>query len=80
VIWLPLLVWKAVMLLWALWLASRVFRWVVDGWSAFSEGGLWKMPPRKAKKEKAPKDPPPDEPTEEPKKAPTGWSPISEGS
>ncbi len=52
VIWLPLLVWKAVMLLWALWLASRVFRWVVDGWSAFSEGGLWLRPPPRAKKAK----------------------------
>ena len=64
VIWLPLLVWKAVMLLWALWLASRVFRWVVDGWGAFSEGGLWKMPPKRVKAE-APK--------------PAGWEPRGDG-
>lgn len=73
VIWLPLMVWKAVMLLWALWLASKTFRWVVDGWDAFSTGGLWKMP---AKKVKAPKEP--AEPEPEPPTPPTGdWKPIS---
>ena len=76
VIWLPLLVWKAVMLLWALWLASRVFRWVVDGWAAFSEGGLWKMPPRKPK---APKAEAEVVAPEEPKEPPPGWQPISGG-
>jgi hypothetical protein len=68
VIWLPLLVWKAVMLLWALWLASRVFRWVVDGWASFSAGGLWQMPPKKEKAAMKPEAP-----------APEGWAPIGKG-
>ena len=43
----PLLVWRAVMLLWALWLVTRLFRWLRWGWEAFSEGGLWRSaPPR----------------------------------
>ena len=29
------------MLLWALWLASALLRWLVNGWTAFSHGGRW---------------------------------------
>jgi hypothetical protein len=32
------------MLLWALWLASSMLRWVKWAWACFSEGGYW--PPR----------------------------------
>lgn len=37
------------MLLWALWLASAVLRWLVRGWQAFSHGGRWHMGKRKTR-------------------------------
>lgn len=46
VLWLPLWVWRVVMLLWALWLAGATFRWVRWAWRQGSVGGLWKMPVR----------------------------------
>ena len=48
VLWLPLWVWRILMLLWALWLAVMTFRWVTWAWQQASVGGLWKMPPKKA--------------------------------
>jgi hypothetical protein len=39
---LPLFVYRILMLLWALWLANSLLRWLRWGWSCFSEGGLWK--------------------------------------
>ncbi len=36
---LPLWVWRVVMLLWALWLALRLFHWGKWGWTHFSNGG-----------------------------------------
>lgn len=45
---LPLLVYRCLMLIWALWLATSLLQWLKWGWSCFSEGKLWKkMPPRK---------------------------------
>jgi hypothetical protein len=44
---LPLWVYRALMLLWALWLASRLLRWVPWAFEAFTAGGIWK---RKAKR------------------------------
>jgi len=44
VLWLPLWVWRVVMLLWALWLAVHLFQWGLWGWKQVSVGGLWKMP------------------------------------
>ncbi len=41
----PLLVYRAVMLAWALWLALSLLRWVKWAWTAFSTGGAWKLPP-----------------------------------
>jgi hypothetical protein len=41
-----LLVYRLVMLLWSLWLASRLIRWVAWGWQAFAEKGVW-MPKKK---------------------------------
>ena len=41
VISVPLLYYRALMLLWALWLAFSLLRWLRWGWNAFSEGGLW---------------------------------------
>ena len=44
VFWLPVWVWRVAMLLWALWLASRLLRWLRWGWEQFSTGGLWTLP------------------------------------
>ena len=38
----PLLVYRLLMLAWALWLAFALLGWLRWGWSCFSEGGLWK--------------------------------------
>jgi hypothetical protein len=40
-------VWRGVMLLWALWLAHSLVRWLSWGWQQFSSDGVWK-PRRKA--------------------------------
>jgi hypothetical protein len=42
---LPLLVWRIGMLVWALWLVSRLLKWVPWGWRAFSRDLLWRSPP-----------------------------------
>ena len=39
---LPLFVFRILMLLWALWLAHSLLKWLRWGWQCFSEGGLWK--------------------------------------
>lgn len=41
----PLLVYRGVMLAWALWIAFALIRWLRWGWSAFTAGGAWKKPP-----------------------------------
>lgn len=38
----PLLVYRALMMAWALWLAFSLVNWVRWGWTAFSRGGLWR--------------------------------------
>jgi ABC-type Na+ efflux pump permease subunit len=35
-------VYRGVMLVWALWLAFAMLKWLKWGWACFSEGGLWK--------------------------------------
>jgi hypothetical protein len=46
----PLLVYRAAMLAWALWIALALLRWLRWGWSAFTAGGTWKKwPPRAAR-------------------------------
>jgi len=42
VISLPLWVYRLLMLLWSLWLATALMRWLSWGWSAYTHGGLWK--------------------------------------
>jgi hypothetical protein len=42
VISLPLSVYRGLMLLWALWLAQALLRWLRHGWLCFCEGGIWK--------------------------------------
>ncbi|NNL42651.1 MAG: hypothetical protein HKO79_09165 [Desulfobacterales bacterium] len=39
---LPLFVFRILMLIWALWLAHSLLKWLRWGWQCFSEGGLWK--------------------------------------
>ncbi|MGC4066668.1 MAG: hypothetical protein QM784_18940 [Polyangiaceae bacterium] len=43
---LPVLVFRLLNLLWALWLASSLLGWLKWGWQCFGQGGLWakKMP------------------------------------
>lgn len=38
----PLWVFRVLMLLWALWLAYFLLKWLRWGWQCFNEGGLWK--------------------------------------
>jgi hypothetical protein len=40
---LPVYVFRALMFVWAGWLALAVVRWVRRAWSVFAEGGLWKV-------------------------------------
>jgi len=54
VLFLPLYVYRILMLLWALWLAQALLRWLRWGWSCFSEGGLWKKPVLKRRGGKTP--------------------------
>ncbi|MGF1758665.1 poly-gamma-glutamate biosynthesis protein PgsC/CapC [Photobacterium sagamiensis] len=42
-------VYRAVMLLWALWLANSVLRWAKWSWESFTAGGAWKRAPKKEK-------------------------------
>jgi hypothetical protein len=53
---LHLHVYHILMLLWALWLAASLVKWLKWGWQACNQGGLWKMPRRKRGKSKAPED------------------------
>ena len=43
-LWLPLWVWRLLMLLWSLWLASRLLRWLPWCWQRFSLGPVWVGP------------------------------------
>ncbi len=44
----PLWVWRVAMLLWALWLASRLIGWLRETWRALSSGPWWMRGPKKA--------------------------------
>ena len=39
---MPLLVYRAAMLAWALWLALALLRWLRWGWGCFTAGGGWR--------------------------------------
>jgi hypothetical protein len=46
-LWAPLLVWRGLMLLWALWLAVQLaWRWVPWAWRQITAGGFWRLPGR----------------------------------
>ncbi|MDD5461127.1 MAG: hypothetical protein PHG00_05785 [Methylococcales bacterium] len=49
VISVPLLVYRLLMLAWALWLAISLLNWLKWGWNCFSNNGLWHKPPVKEK-------------------------------
>lgn len=52
----PMYVYRVLMLLWALWLASALLRWLNWGWESFNRDGLWqKFPPRQRRKTTAAK-------------------------
>ncbi len=55
----PMLVYRAAMLAWALWLALALLRWLKWGWQAFSTGGLWKRGAPPAPRPPAPAAPAP---------------------
>ncbi|PIP83989.1 MAG: hypothetical protein CO113_15455 [Elusimicrobia bacterium CG_4_9_14_3_um_filter_62_55] len=66
----PLWVYRAAMLAWALWLASSLIAWLKWGWGRWSQGGLWKDLPRMTKNAlgvgpKASPTPPPPPPKKE---------------
>jgi hypothetical protein len=44
---LPLWIYKALMLVWALWLAASLIRWLRWGFRAFRSGGTWRSAPPK---------------------------------
>ena len=51
---------RLMMLLWALWLAAALIRWLLWGWQQFSSGGFFRHKPRPAAP--APVDSPPSLP------------------
>jgi hypothetical protein len=55
VVTVPLLAYRVSMLLWALWLAMALLRWLRWGWDCFSDGSIWKKAPPKKKSTFKPK-------------------------
>ncbi len=53
VISVPLMFYRAIMLVWALWLAYTLIKWLQWGWQAFSRDDMWTSTPKKPKKTKA---------------------------
>lgn len=53
----PLLVWRGLMLVWALWMVSTLLRWIPWGWRRFGAQGFWRPVPKpKSKSKPAPQD------------------------
>ena len=50
----PLLVYRILMLTWALWLAISLLRWLGWGWGCFSDGGTWRKKVRQSKTDDTP--------------------------
>ncbi len=46
----PILVWKLIMLGWALWLAASIIKWAPWAWRSWSVGTLWRKGPKKPKR------------------------------
>lgn len=49
----PLMFYRAIMLVWALWLAYTLIKWLQWGWQAFSRNDMWTSTPKKSKTTKA---------------------------
>lgn len=49
VISVPILAYRIVMLLWSLWLATRLIHWASWGWACFKHNGLWRSQPKPVK-------------------------------
>lgn len=58
----PMLVYRAAMLSWALWIALALLGWLRWGWGAFTEGGAWRRAPPRPAPMYAPAPPPPPQP------------------
>lgn len=56
----PLWVYKALMLAWALWLANALIGWLHDAFAAWTRGGYWRNSPKPAAVEQAVKERPAD--------------------
>jgi hypothetical protein len=52
VISLYLMIFRSLMLVWALWLALSLIKWLKWGWESFHEGGVWRKIQRREKKVK----------------------------
>ncbi|MFK8050955.1 MAG: hypothetical protein AB8B81_21185 [Halioglobus sp.] len=50
VISVPMLAYRAVMLLWSLWLSTRLIQWAAWAWACYTEKGSWKPKPVPSKK------------------------------
>jgi hypothetical protein len=76
----PVLAWRLAMLLWALWMATALLKWVRWAWDCYSEGGHWPakpMRPGKSGAKPATPEPPPSAP---PSATPSRWSESTHGS
>jgi hypothetical protein len=51
----PIWIYRLLMLLWSLWLAFYLTKWIKWAWQAFSAGGIWKSGNKKPDKPKVPK-------------------------
>lgn len=45
---IPVVAYRVLMLLWALWLAASLLKWIKWAWACFSEGGHWRDNPKPA--------------------------------
>jgi len=52
----PLMVYRVLMLLWALWLAFSLLKWLTWAWQCFSSNGVWRERKKKKAKETKPAD------------------------
>ena len=48
----PLLIYRLLMLAWALWLAVSLLKWLRWGWQCFTATAIWRHPEKKASKTK----------------------------
>ncbi len=54
--------WRIAMLLWSLWLAASLIKWLPWCWRCFSAGGVWRAKPLRGGTPAIPQSPPPEVP------------------